>query len=239
MTAQNQLSVRPSLIMFDLDGTLAHTLPQLALAAQQVAKALHIRVPTTEEVSTYVGNGVTMLLARTLAGRFDVTVNDVDSSLQKQARELFNRFYKEGLKENFAVYPHVTEGLQNFRDMGIKLAVVTNKPDMFARPLLGYMGLAPYFDLILGGEILDKRKPDPTPLYYVCDKLGVPYDRALMVGDSVNDIQAGHNAHIPVVAFTYGYNGGHDVRESNPAYVFDSFAQLTELIAGLPPQKAQ
>ncbi len=228
------LKQRPELLLFDLDGTLAHTVPQLALAAQQVARALKVKVPSVQEVSHYVGNGVTMLLARTLSGRFDVDLKDVDVNLQQQARQLFNQFYSEGLSRNFEVYPGVREGLERFRQARLLNAVVTNKPEVFAKPLLGFMGLAPFLDFILGGEVLPVRKPDPAPLLYVCSKLGVDPEAALMVGDSVNDIKAGQNAGIATVAFTYGYNGGHDVREFGPDYVFDSFVGLTSLIESLP-----
>lgn len=229
-----KMQYRPQLLIFDLDGTLAHTLPQLALAAQAVARALNIPVPDNETVSNFVGNGVTMLLARTIAGRKDVDLAQIPTELQQQARELFNKFYTAGLGENFMVYPGVAEGLARFKKLGILCAVATNKPETFARPLLGHMQLASSLDFILGGEVLPVRKPDPEPLFYVCRNLGVDPACALMVGDSVNDIQAGQNAGMPTAAFTYGYNGGHDVREFAPDYVFDHFPELSALIEELP-----
>ncbi len=228
-----KLQHQPRLLIFDLDGTLAHTLPQLALAAQAVARALDIKVPDSRTVANFVGNGVTMLLARTIAGRMDVDLAQIPSDMQRQARELFNQFYTAGLSENFMVYPGVAEGLARFKELGLLCAVVTNKPESFARPLLGYMQLSCHLDFILGGEVLPVRKPDPEPLFYVCRQLGVDPACALMVGDSVNDIQAGQNAGMPTAAFTYGYNGGHDVREFAPDYVFDHFEQLTSLIESL------
>lgn len=230
------LQFRPELLIFDLDGTLAHTLPQLAKAAQQVAREMGLKVPLDQEVANYVGNGVTMLLARTIAGRKDVTTADVPEELQKQARALFNKIYSAGLSRDFVVYPGVKDGLRHFKEIGLKCAVVTNKPEIFAKPLLGFMGLTPYFDFILGGEVLDKRKPDPAPLFYVCDKLQVSAAHSLMVGDSVNDIKAGQNAGMPTAAFTYGYNGGNDVRGFAPDCVFDKFAGLTACIDALPPR---
>lgn len=229
------LSKKPQALLFDLDGTLAHTLPQLGIAACQVADALKIQKPTDAQMATYVGNGVAMLLGRVLLGRHDITIDEVPQEQLKEARALFSKYYMAVLHENFEVYAGVKEGLEYFKSVGIKMAVVTNKPHTFAEPLLGYMGVSNYMGAILGGEVLDKRKPDPAPLLYVLDKLGVAPENAVMVGDSINDVKAGENAHMPTVAFTYGYDGGYDLKEcSNPDYIFDKFSQLTELIKSLP-----
>ena len=225
-----KLQKRPVLMLFDLDGTLAHTLPQLGLATKAVAARLQLKVPSDDDMANYVGNGVTMLLARTIASRFDVDINSLDPALMQQARTLFNEEYLKVLDRDFIIYDGVKEGLQVFKDKGIKLAVVTNKPETFAKPLLNYMGLTPYFDFILGGEVLKERKPDPTPLFYVCGTLDEKPSDCIMVGDSANDILAGQKAKMVTVAFTYGYNCHKDVRESDPDYVFDSFKSLNSLI---------
>lgn len=229
------LTHRPRAILFDLDGTLAHTLPQLSVAACKVAQAMNIPLPTSEQMASYVGNGVAMLLSRVLMGRHDITLDQVPADKLQQARALFSKFYSESLHQDFEIYPYVKEGLELFSKMNIALGVVTNKPHVFAEPLLKYMGLSPYFKAILGGEVLDKRKPDPKPLFYVLDKLQVPASQAIMVGDSINDVKAGENAQMPTVAFTYGYDGGYDLRKDcHPDYLFDSFKQLIDLIESLP-----
>ena len=229
------LLTKPKAILFDLDGTLAHTLPQLSIAASEVAKEMGIEPPSLESMSNYVGNGVAMLLGRVILGRHDITLNDIRPEQLTKARELFAKYYTQGLDKNFEVYPGVKEGIESFYNQGIKLAVVTNKPHVFAVPLLAHMGLDKYMGCILGGEVLDKRKPDPAPLLHVCEQLGVAPEQALMVGDSINDVKAGQNAHMPTVVFTYGYDGGYDVRTCCKAdYLFDSFGELTELINSLP-----
>lgn len=230
-----RLTQRPSAMLFDLDGTLAHTLPQLSVAACKVAKTMQLTEPSPEQMATYVGNGVAMLLSRVIMGRHDVKADEVPPEQLKEARRLFAQYYSEGLHQDFEIYPGVKEGLELFQSMGIALGVVTNKPHEFADPLLGYMGLKPYFGAILGGEVLDKRKPDPAPLYHVLQQLNVPAEQAVMVGDSINDVKAGENAHMPTVAFTYGYDGGYDLRtDCHPDYLFDSFGELIELIKSLP-----
>ena len=187
-----KLTVLPKALLFDLDGTLANTIPQLAIAASKSAVAIGLNPPSVETTKGFVGNGVNMLLARVIAGHFDVELKDVDPSLLKRARDVFNVEYTKGLDKDYNLYEGVKEGLEYFKSRGIKLAVVTNKPQMFALPLLSYMGIKDYFDFILGGEVIPERKPDPTPLYYVLDKLQVSKDDAVMVGDSNNDIEAGN-----------------------------------------------
>ncbi len=229
------LERKPQAILFDLDGTLAHTLPQLSLAVSRVAEHMNLPIPDKETMSSFVGNGVAMLLGRVILGRHDISLDEVPADKMAEARQLFNVFYREGLAQNFEVYPGVVEGLQYFSEQGIKLAVVTNKPHIFASPLIGFMGLQPYFSEVLGGEVLKERKPDPKPLLYVLDKLGVAPEHALMVGDSINDVKAGQNAHTATVAFTYGYNGGYDLHTCcTPDYLFDHFSDLTALIKSLP-----
>ncbi len=227
-----KLTVLPKALLFDLDGTLANTIPQLAIAASKSAVAIGLNPPSVETTKGFVGNGVNMLLARVIAGRFDVELKDVDPSLLKRARDVFNVEYTKGLDKDYNLYEGVKEGLEYFKSRGIKLAVVTNKPQMFALPLLSYMGIKDYFDFILGGEVIPERKPDPTPLYYVLDKLQVSKDDAVMVGDSNNDIEAGNNANMTTVFFSYGYNRK-DPKELKFDYGFASFNELTSLIKSL------
>ena len=233
------LTYKPQAMIFDLDGTLAHTLPQLSLAVRKVAQEMGLPLPNDQTMSQFVGNGVTMLLGRVIMGRHDIDLAQVPQEKMQEARALFNRFYQEGLSRDFVVYPGVVEGLTYFHSCGIKLGVVTNKPNIFAQPLLGFMGLKPFFAQILGGEVLKERKPDPTPVLYVLDKMGADPQQSLMVGDSINDVKAGQNAHMVTVAFTYGYNGGYDLHTScNPDYLFSRFDELTELIRSLPSRSA-
>lgn len=227
-----KLTKLPKALLFDLDGTLANTIPQLAIAASKSAVAIGLNPPSVETTKGFVGNGVNMLLARVIAGRFDVELKDVDASLLKRAREVFNVEYTKGLDKDYNLYEGVKEGLEYFKSRGIKLAVVTNKPQMFALPLLGCMGIKDCFDFILGGEVIPERKPDPAPLYYVLDKLQVSKDDAVMVGDSNNDIEAGNNANMTTVFFSYGYNRK-DPKELKFDYSFDSFNELTALIKSL------
>ena len=222
----------PKGLIFDLDGTLADTLPQLALAAKLSCEAAGLKAPTVDEAKTYVGNGVKLLLTRAIAGRRDAGPEDVDPSLLARVRELFNRYYSEGLHDNYSVYPGVKAGLAFFKEQGIKLGVCTNKPQMFAVPLLKFMGLFSCFDFVLGGEVLQERKPDPKPVLYVAQKLKVSPDECAMAGDSENDVFAGQRAGMSTVFFTYGYFSA-DPDTIDPDHIFNDFSALTALIKQL------
>lgn len=228
------LKKRPQALLFDLDGTLADTILQLAKAAKSTACALGLKEPSLDETRGYVGNGVQMLLKRAIAGHFEVKDGEVSDELLTKARALFNDFYTKGLHDNYTVYPHVEETLRWCKDNGIKIAVVTNKPAMFSEPLLKIMGLYDLFDMVLGGEILDKKKPDPTPLLFVLDKLGINKEQACMVGDSANDIIPANSVNIPAVFFTFGYCRGNIEDMSQPDYKFDKWMQFLNMLKELP-----
>src|SRR5699024_8837461 len=109
------------------------------------------------------------------------------------------------------VYPDVTTGLQAFQHAGARLAIVTNKPFDFATDLLEHLALADYFDLVVGGDTCDHKKPNPEPLLHACRQLGACPADSLMVGDSINDAQAAQAAGMPVLLLPYGYSPHHNV----------------------------
>jgi phosphoglycolate phosphatase len=228
-----KIEKRPKALLFDLDGTLADTLPQLAKAACTACEACGITPPSYEAARTYVGNGVWMLLERCIMGRRDIVQGTADKALLQRTREAFNKAYLAGLSRDYEVFPGVREGLAAFRNAGIKLGVCSNKPQMFAVPLLGHMGLAPLFDFILGGEVISRRKPDPAPVLYACGRLGAWPSEAMMVGDSENDVLGGQNAGMPSAFLTYGYYAG-DPKAISPDVSFDTFGDLANFIMSLP-----
>lgn len=228
-----ELKKLPELLLFDLDGTLAKTKEQIAYAAQATLKRFNYPIPSVDDVGRYIGNGINMMLVRSIFGKVDVSPDMLPADQMAKIREVFNEEYLNGLNANFALYDGVYEGINKFKALGMKMAVVTNKAEMFAKPLIGYMGFNDYFDYVLGGEVIKERKPDPFPLLYVCQKLGVDPHNAVMVGDSDNDVLAGQRADMVTVAFTYGYNSGKDVRNCHPDYVFDRFDAFTDFIMSL------
>jgi phosphoglycolate phosphatase len=113
---------------------------------------------------------------------------------------------------------------------GYRLACITNKAEKFTVPLLKDTGLFDYFELILSGDSLPKRKPDPLPLLHACERFGITPDRMLLIGDSLNDTQAARAAGCHVFCVPYGYNRGRHVSELDLDAVVDSLLAATRLI---------
>lgn len=213
----------PRLAMFDLDGTLVDSVPDLAAAVDRMLLALGRPPAGLERVRLWVGNGARVLVRRALAGGLDH--DGVDETLARDALALFMEAYAD----NHAltrVYPGVVETLDQLRGEGILLALITNKPARFLPELLADKGLEGYFQWLVGGDTLPQQKPDPAALNWVMDRAGVPACDALFVGDSRNDVRAAHAAGVTCVALSYGYNHGEPIALERPARVIDDLREL-------------
>lgn len=231
-----QASVKPAARVFpiaikavviDLDGTLLHTAPDLAEAANRMLAEMQL--PAIDEVliQTYIGNGVAKLIKRVLMRDMDA---EPDAQLFARALPIYEQQYAGVVSLNSRPYSGVVEGLNILKQSGFRLACITNKAEKFTIPLLKDTGLYDYFELILSGDTLPKKKPDPLPLLYACEKFGVTPDQMLLIGDSLNDTQAARAAGSHVFCVPYGYNRGRNVTELDLDAVVDSLAHATELI---------
>ncbi len=218
----------PRLVMFDLDGTLMDSVPDLAAAVDKMLMLLGREPAGIERVRDWVGNGSRVLVRRALAG--GLNHDGVADELADEALALFMQAYSGG-HELTAVYPGVRECLDWLREREVKLAIITNKPAQFIEPLLEEKGLAGYFQWLVGGDTLPQQKPDPAALFWVMDNAGVAPGESLFVGDSRNDVRAAKAATVPCVALTYGYNHGEPIADEHPALVLDD---LRELVASAP-----
>lgn len=230
MTRLEQLfdGTLPRLVMFDLDGTLMDSVPDLAAAVDKMLMLLGREPAGIERVRDWVGNGSRVLVRRALAGQLEH--DGVGDELADEALALFMQAYAGG-HELTAVYPGVRDCLDWLRERRVKLAIITNKPAQFIEPLLEEKGLAGYFDWLVGGDTLPQQKPDPAALFWVMDKAGVAPSESLFVGDSRNDVRAAKAATVRCVALTYGYNHGEPIADEQPALVLDD---LRELVASAP-----
>lgn len=213
----------PRLAMFDLDGTLLDSVPDLAAAVDRMLAALGRPPAGAERVRLWVGNGARVLVRRALAGRLDHA--GVDEVETERALELFMAAYAE-CHALTRVYPGVVETLDRLQAAGVLLALITNKPARFLPELLADQGLDGYFQWLVGGDTLAQQKPDPAALFWVMDKAGVAAADALFVGDSRNDVRAAHAAGVTCVALSYGYNHGEPIAAERPALVLDDLRQL-------------
>ena len=175
------------LIIFDLDGTLINSALDLALAINYMLDTLGRKTFDNETIHGWVGNGALMLVQRALSG--DRTIDShLDESYVEKSLKIFLDFYETNLCVVTKPYPQVVSTLQALKEKGYTLAIVTNKPFKFVEPILDKLGLDGLFELILGGDSLEKNKPDPLPLLHVCHTLNIPTENSVMVGDSKNDI---------------------------------------------------
>ena len=217
----------PKAVLFDLDGTLVDSAPDLAAATDRMLEQLGKPPVGERQVRLWVGNGATMLVRRALVGSADpARVNALEDVEVAHAMELFFSAYEACNGLHSRVYDGVLSLLQALREGGSRMAVVTNKPGRFTGPLLSQLGLADYFPVQVSGDTLTVKKPDPQPLHFAVEQLKVSGSPVLMVGDSVNDIQAARAAGMPVVAVSYGYNHGRNVRDEGADLVVDSLSEL-------------
>ena len=226
-----EFQVNDEVILFDLDGTLIDSAPDLALAINHMLTCL--ARPTFSEalICSWVGNGANVLVQRSLSGASDFD-KSLDSQLVTRALQIFLDFYKENLCIKTLVYPGVHASLRRLKAQGYRLALVSNKPVEFIAPILSALDLDGLFEISLGGNSLDKRKPDPLPLLHICQMLSVNVEQCLMVGDSKNDILAAKAANMESIGLSYGYNYGEDLSLYKPDAVFDDFA---DIVAALLP----
>ena len=223
--ANHPLPVRA--VVIDLDGTLLDTAPDIAEAAQRMLRDLGMPPVGLETIQSYIGNGIANLVKRALTGDMH---GKPDEALFARALPLFEKHYDEVLHRETRPYPGVVAGLGALRDAGFPLACITNKAERFTLPLLAAMGLTDYFELILSGDSLPRKKPDPLPLRYAAIYYEIEPEQLLLVGDSLNDSQAARAAGCHVFLLPYGYNGGKDVREQDCDAVVESLPEVLKLI---------
>ena len=216
-------------IIFDLDGTVINSAPDLALAVNHMLETLTRDTFSEEIIDGWVGNGAQVLVNRALSGQREIDKN-LDTALSAEALDIFLTFYAENLCIFTVAYTHVPITLKILKGMGYRLAIVTNKPFAFVAPILEGLELDGLFELILGGDSLPQKKPDPAPLLHVCDKLSVSVDECVMVGDSKNDVLAANACGIQSVGVTYGYNYGEDIGIYEPNIVIDDFGELLRVL---------
>lgn len=218
----------PKLVMFDLDGTLIDSAPDLAAALDKTLLALDRAPAGIENVRHWIGNGARVLVRRALAG--GMAHEHIDEAQAAPALEIFMQAYADN-HQLTQVYAGVVETLDWLHEQGVMMAVVTNKPERFVGPLLDEKGLGGYFRWIIGGDTLAQQKPDPAALLHVMHMAQVAANQALFVGDSRNDVLAAKAAGVPCVAMSYGYNHGRPVSEESPAWVLDNLRGLIPLIS--------
>ncbi|RRJ83542.1 phosphoglycolate phosphatase [Aestuariirhabdus litorea] len=212
----------PAAVIYDLDGTLVDSVPDLHSAVERFQQQLGLPTASECEVRDWVGNGAARLVERALAA----SAGERAEALFPAAMEAFMVAYADTNGRRARLYEGVRPVLEALAAEGVPQALVTNKPLAFTHPLLEKLGIASYFSPVLGGDSLPAKKPDPAPLRAVAETLGVAPERCLMVGDSRNDLLAARAAGMPVACVSYGYNHGEPIAVSCPDLLVDSLLKL-------------
>ncbi len=207
-----------SLIIFDLDGTLVDTSKDIMYALNYAIKPFSKRVLTVEETIDLIGEGVTRLVEKVL--------NEEDFKNRDLVIERFLEYYETHIIDHSTIYPYVRDTLIKLRDY--KKAVISNKRENLSRKLLDKINLLSHFDLIVGSDTTQERKPSPIPVIYVYKTLGIKKDETVIVGDSNYDIEAGKRTGVKTIAVTYGYKD--KMFLINADYMIDRFDELLTVI---------
>jgi phosphoglycolate phosphatase len=187
-------------VLFDLDGTLADTAPDMALTVNRMLEQRGLATVATERVRPHVSKG-----ARGMIGAaFGLTPDDDGF---QALREEFLEIYGENLCVQTRLFPGMEELLDAIEARGMPWGVVTNKFERFARPLIEALGLGTRAAVVIGGDTCPRPKPFPDPLLFAAATMGVAPMRTLYVGDDERDVQAARSAGMPVLVAAYGYLG--------------------------------
>ena len=218
----------PRAIVFDLDGTLADTAPDLHLVLSEVLAPEGLQAPPLDAVRTMIGGGVRLLLERALSALGQpVTAARIDALAERFVARLVEKPCRAG-----GLYEEVAPTLRVLRRRGARLGVCTNKPQRASEVLLQALGILDEFATVLGGDVLARRKPDPLPLATVLDRLGAETREAVMVGDSATDLLTARALGVPCVLVSFGYTTT-PVLELGADRVIDRFGELPAAFAAL------
>jgi len=230
LSVLNTLLDKPArALLFDLDGTLVDSVPDLAAAIDAMLIDMGYKPAGEQRVRHWVGNGAVKLVQRALtyAQQGDESTL-LDENLQdwQSAHQCFLKHYGRLSPDFSCLYPGVIEAITAWHQQGVAMAVVTNKPKQFVPEILQHFALDIFFPVIVGGDCLLQRKPSPEPLYFACEQLSVSANECIMIGDSKNDVGAARAAGMSVACVSYGYNHGEPIERAKPDIVVDSLMQL-------------
>lgn len=226
---------KPEMVLIDVDGTLVDSVPDLAYCVDEMMKQLDMPARGEARVREWVGNGVERLVERALVDDLD---GYPDEDLKAKALPIFLDLYAENTCVRSGLYPGVREGLDYLKAAGYKLGCVTNKAEAFTLPLLKQLGIYDEFAIVISGDTLAKKKPDPLPLLHAAEFFGVSPQQSMMLGDSVSDVKAARAAGFQITCMTYGYNHGDNIADANPDGLIDSMAELESLLENAETQLA-
>jgi len=227
---------RYDLILFDLDGTLVETAPEICDAVNDTLQHFGFARVSQGQVNDWIGHGTLELLIQALAAVQNHSAETVRHSTQRPAiATLFKTHYRAPCGTRSDCYPKVKQVLVDLKACGLRLAVVTNKEGAYTQTVLDAHDLTALFDQVVSGDTLATKKPHPHGVLACLDMFGMPPDRALFIGDSSIDIATARNAGVAVWAVPYGYNMGQAIADSQPDRLIQDFGALMEIVESAHP----
>ena len=215
-------------LVFDLDGTLVDTAPDLMAAANHVLSLIDRPPIPDARFRHLVGHGALNLIKRSIKE----TGEPVSDETIKRLYDGFLEYYGANIANESQIFPGLVPLLDEAQAKGLKMAVCTNKVEHLSHKLLNEIGLAKYFDAVVGGDTMPKMKPDVAPYHEAVRRLGIASPSSMMLGDSETDIRTAQNAGVPVIAVSFGYTDKH-VSVFNPTHVIDHYDEAWPLISPL------
>ena len=219
MTAAHP-KLKADLLMFDLDGTLVDSTADLTQSANYVRRQYGLAPLSMGALGNYVGDGAWVLIERCMP--------ELSAEQRQAAFRLFRLHYSRHCTDFTVPYPDCIQVLQHFRRK--KIAVVTNKPDLMGKQVLDAYGLSPYIGLLVGGDTARRKKPSPEHLLQVLEWSACSADRALMVGDGRNDVEAAIAAGVPCCGVLFGIGKPVGRQGERPAYVINRLLELLQIV---------
>jgi len=224
---------RFDLLLFDLDGTLIETAPEIQDAVNDMLSELGLEPVSLDTVVRWIGHGTRELLVSALAsrraqGRDDVVLAEDFPAIV----EAYSAHYRARCGTRSKPYDGMRETIRALKLDGVRVGIVTNKESRYTQQVLDAHGLGETFDLVIAGDTLPRKKPDPIGIEFARERFAVAAGRTLFVGDSAIDVAAARNAGVPVWVFPWGYNLGQPIQASAPDRVLTSYAELREAVLG-------
>ncbi|MCD1634854.1 phosphoglycolate phosphatase [Martelella mediterranea] len=214
------------LAIFDLDGTLIDTAPDLIASLNHAIAPAGLAPYGIEDTKILVGRGVRVMIERA----FEHRDRSLDEDTFDACFERFSKHYRAGIPGESRPYPGIVAALDRLKSAGFDLAVCTNKRESFTMPLLEALGLTGYFTAITGGDTFAFRKPDPRHITETIARAGGDVANAVMVGDSSNDIDSAKGAGVATIAVTFGY-ADRPVADMAADRMISDYAALTSELA--------
>lgn len=213
--------------IFDLDGTLTDTVESLTYSVNATLSELGLSQITEEQCKAFVGSGARKLIERSLKAAGDPELLHVE-----KAMEVYGRVFKENCTYHVAPYEGIVEMLDTLKTLGVRLAVLSNKPHLQTKDVVATFFGADIFTCVQGQQEGIPRKPDPAAVFMIAKELNVATEECLYIGDSDVDMQTGNAAGVTTIGVTWGFRSREVLKENGAAYIVDKAQEIISIVKG-------